>query len=87
MGQMNWVTGQTRPDMAYEVCALSTIIGSATVGDIVHANKILNTLKTVKVSLQFPDLGEFQHWKMVCFSDASYANLPDGSSQGGYLVF
>ncbi|CAF2215336.1 unnamed protein product [Rotaria magnacalcarata] len=87
MGQMNWVTGQTRPDMAYEVCALSTTIGSATIGDIVHANKILNILKTVKVSLQFPDLGEFQHWKIVCFSDASYANLPDGSSQGGYLVF
>ena len=36
----------------------------------------------------FPDLGEIKDLKLVVFSDASHANLPDGvSSAGGFIIF
>ena len=36
----------------------------------------------------FPDLGDPKSLKLVAFSDASHANLPDGfSSAGGYIIF
>jgi hypothetical protein len=37
--------------------------------------------------LVFPDLGNPSLWRVKVFSDASHANLINGSSQGGYVVF
>ena len=40
-----------------------------------------------KSSLIFPPLGDPRYVKIVVYQDASHANLPNGASQGGYLVF
>lgn len=37
--------------------------------------------------MDIPDLGNQEHLKIVAYSDASFANLTDGGSQGGYILF
>ena len=62
-------------------------MNSATIGDVVKVNKCVRRLKNEEVILKFPSLGNIENVKMVCFSDASFANLKDGSSQGAYISF
>ena len=39
------------------------------------------------IEVVFPDLGSFSEWRLVVFSDASFANLPDKiSSCFAYIV-
>ena len=84
-GQLNWVASQTRPDLSFEVCRLSTSLNDATVDDMIQANKAIRKCKQRSVSITFPQLQKPLH--LVAFCDASYANLKDGSSQGGMIVF
>ena len=37
--------------------------------------------------MKFVDLGDLKQCKVLCFSDASYRNLPDEGSQGSYIIF
>jgi hypothetical protein len=64
---------------------LSTRFNTATVQDILQANKVLRKVKQNRFSLKYVALE--QPWKLVVYCDASYANLKDGSSQGGMIVF
>ena len=41
LGQLGWITGQTRPDLAFEVCLLSSILNCSNVDDILKINKLL----------------------------------------------
>ena len=84
-GQLNWVASQTRPDLSFEVCRLSTSLNGATVDDMIQANKTTRKCKQRSVSIKFPPLQK--PFYLVAFCDASYTNLRDGSSQGGMIVF
>ena len=44
-------------------------------------------MKNTQSFICFPKLSNLQDLRIVVYSDASYANLPDGGSQGGHLVF
>ena len=57
----------------------------ATLNDILHINKIIRKLKSNESILQFKNLGS--KVKIVAYTDAAFANLPDGGSQGSYLIF
>ena len=83
--QLNWVSSQSRPDITYEVCRLSTVVNKATVDAFLHANKVVRKLKERQVSLKYGCLKK--PYNFVAFCHASYANLNDGSSQGGLIVF
>ena len=37
--------------------------------------------------MRFPDLGSFSKIEIIVYSDATHASLPDGASQGAYVVF
>jgi len=84
VGQLNWVASRTDPIIAFDVCQLSTKLSQATVEDYHYAIKVtkkaLNGSTLHYCSLEPPVF-------LLAYSDASYANLPDGSSQGGYVVF
>ena len=41
----------------------------------------MGKLKSSEITLRFPNLGTIEKWKLLCFSDASFANLKRGSSQ------
>ncbi|CAG2208259.1 unnamed protein product [Mytilus edulis] len=85
IGQLLWLARQTRPDIAFDVAAISSKIKSSTIEDLKKVNKIIRKVQNDPVSLQFQNLGH--DVKFILFSDASFGNLPDGGSQGGYVVF
>ena len=85
IGQMNWAATQTRPDVLFDCCELASKIKNATVADILAANKVLKKLQN-DVMINLPPLHDINQLKFVVHSDASYANLNDGGSQGGYII-
>ena len=87
IGQIGWVSGQTRPDLAYDLCDLSRHVKNATVKDLFHANKVVAKAKMDNVQLHFPSFESAKNLKIVTFNDASFGNLEDGGSQGGFVSF
>ena len=83
VGQLAWVAGQTRPDIAFDVCHLSVNIKNAKMNDIKIVNKCIRKLKSHDVSLNFSNIGKISEAQIICFSDASFANLSGSCSQGG----
>ena len=43
--------------------------------------------KRKKTQIDIPDIGNLEHLKIVVYSDASFANLTDGISQEGNVLF
>ena len=50
------------------------------------ANKILKKLQ-VEVVDCIPQLKDSSSFKLLAYSDSFYANLKDGGSQGGFIIF
>ena len=86
-GQLLWVTTQTRPDASYDSCWVSNYGKNPTVRSLVEANKAVKKLQMTKQKLVFPPLGDPKKIRVICFQDASHANLPNGASQGGFVIF
>jgi hypothetical protein len=87
LGQLNWLATQTRPDIAFDVCELSSSLSGATIEEVLRANKVLKRIKQRPVMLKFCGLEEPEQLNIECYSDASFGNLQGGGSQGGYVVF
>ena len=51
VGQLNWLSSMSRPDLAFHACQMSTIINSATQRDIVKLNKLVKEVKSSPISL------------------------------------
>ena len=47
-GQLNWVSTQTRPDMAYVASVISSSIKDVTIRDLIMVNKFIKLLKSNK---------------------------------------
>ena len=82
MGQINWASGITRPDVSFNACQLSTVQAIPKISDIVAANKTVADLKREDLCIRYVPL-KTGSLKLIVFADASYANLSDGGSQGG----
>ena len=85
-GQLNWVTTQSRPDLAFDNCMIANSVSGATVNDILNANRALRRLRDQEFSLFFPRL-KISTCHVVTFPDAGFANLPDEGSQGAFISF
>ena len=86
IGQINWLAGVSRPDLSFENCILSTSQSKATVNDLIRANKALNSAKRHEYEIKFSKLDQTSI-SLAVFHDASFGNLLDGGSQGGFIVF
>ena len=86
-GQLLWATSQTRPDVAFEGCQVGNYGKHPTVRNILEANKAIRKLQSRQLSISFPDLGKAEDLRILCYSDATHASLPNGASQGAYIVF
>ena len=87
IGQLLWLSNQTRPDISFDVCVLATRLKEATVKDILKANKIVRKVTSHSIKLCYQNLGPSECLNFVTFTDAAYANLIDGGSQGAYFIF
>ena len=86
IGQLLWVARQSRPDVMFDASNLASSLKQATVQTINEANRVVCKLKSKSVELNFQHLSNESHLKMVTFTDASFANLSDGGTQGGHLI-
>ena len=86
IGQLQWRAKQTRPDISYDACVLSTKVKSASLRDIKKANKLLKSLQQIKVVVQISNTGDISSSSLILFSDASHGNLSAGGSQGGFII-
>ena len=43
-------------------------------------------MKSIEVNLHYPNLGNPKNFDVIAYSDATYASLADGSSQGGFVI-
>ena len=87
IGKLNWLATQTRPDLSYDVSSLSSVLRQENVACMKHINRTIKKAKKEKSQIHIPNLGNPKDFQIVAYSDASFANLMDGGSQGGYIIF
>ena len=87
IGQLNWLATQTRPDIAFETCDLSVSLKKATVNELLRLNKLVCRVKNTPLKIVFPQMSSIESCRLVGYADASFANLCEGKSQGGFIVF
>ena len=87
VGQFGWIAGMTRPDLAFGNSNICTSPRHSKVEDIIKANKLLKLAKEERLELTFPKLTSLEDIKLIVYQDASFGNLSDGASQGGFIIF
>ena len=84
-GALQWLSNGTRPDLAFDTLLLSCKMKEASRQDMLNCLKTIKRAKLEEVKMKFPDLGKIS--RLVIYSDASFANLPDNvSSCMGYVI-
>ena len=90
IGALAWPAGQCLPQLSASVSILQASASSPSVGDLLTANKLLRYAKDTVQSFVLTlrkhgnSLGSL---RFGAYTDASWSVRPDGSSQGGYLLF
>lgn len=75
---------KTRPDVSFDVLHFSMCINqSPEVRHLIEANKMVKKIKSDQFKLIYPKMNVNQELRLVVFTDASHANLPDGASSAG----
>ena len=86
VGALQWLISGSRPDLAFDTLLHSCKLKKAFKEDLFQCNKTVKRAKEI-IEVVFPDLESFSEWRLVVFSDASFANLPDKiSSCFAYIV-
>ena len=86
-GQLLWASNQTRPNISFNLSELSSSVNHATVEHILRAHKVMKNAQVKSVIFTFPCMENLMQCKLVVYSDASYNNLENGGSQGGFCIF
>ena len=85
IGQLLWINNQTRPDISFDVSYLASALNTATVTEMIQCNKIITKVGNNSYELKYSSLKGKP--RLNVYTDASYGNLQNGGSQGGYLIF
>ena len=81
IGKLIWISGQTKPDISFDVCQLATNLKNATIPDVKYFNKIICHLKQSNNPLKFQHLGDISKFRFIIYADAAHGNLVNGASQ------
>ena len=89
LGQLLWLSNQTRPDLTYDTLEHSTYSKRPLVKNLISLNKVVKKLPDGPKCLTFNKLnikeGEL---KIVFHSDASLGNMPNRTDSGrGFIIF
>ena len=88
-GQLNWLSSQTRPDLAYDAYVLSTCLNKAKYKDAKYASKVLLKSKYEEVQLKFSHLDKWEDLHLELYVDAALGNVEqDGKTKSmmGYIL-
>ena len=89
IGQMGWVTRQSRPDLMVNVSVASQSMGNPKVKDVVNLNKAVKMLKeSAEAKWRFVphDSLSLDNCIVFVFADSSFANGENLKSQCGYVL-
>ena len=85
IGQLNWLAGISRPEISFDVSLMTSRIRMATVEDLLYCNKVLKQVQANPTSIKFSPLS-LKGISLLVHFDASWNNLPNGGSQGAYVI-
>ena len=88
-GQLNWVSSQTRPDLAYDAFKLSTCLNKAKYKDAKYSSKVLLKSKYENVKLKFSHLSNWKKLHLELYVDAALGNIEEDNkskSMMGFLI-
>ena len=89
IGQLNWLSSQTRPDLAYDTFCLSTCLNKATSRDAKLSNKVVQKSKNNQVQLKFSHLDFWKNLHLELYVDAPLGNIEQDNmtkSMMGYFL-
>ena len=86
IGQILWTSRQSHPDVVFDACQLASKIKDGKVEHLMEAHKVIRRIKSEQVDLKIHNLGSGQ-LSLLVYTNASLGNLPDGGTQGGYIIF
>ena len=86
-GKLNWIATQIRPDLSFDISECNSLMKKDRVECFRQVNKHIKKAKKEKPQVVIPNLGCLSELLIIGYSDASFANLDDGGSQGGYIIF
>ena len=85
-GQLNWMARQCRADLSFGVSRVQQLAGVDDPGALAEL-KILVDRANVSTTIKYEHLGcDLAQMVMIAASDASFAGMPRGRSQGGCVV-
>jgi hypothetical protein len=84
VGKLLYLSSLTRPDLSFDVSAAARQNTNPSTNDVVFVNRIVGKVHRMRSELMFK--ANVRDLKIVCFSDASWANLKQGCSQGGFII-
>jgi hypothetical protein len=86
-GQLNWLSTQGRPDIAFQSCYIANSLKSGDIKVFKYANKVVRTIQNQSMTLFYPRDFDLKSLNVISFCDASFGNLPNAGSQGAFLSF
>ena len=67
------------------VCETNTRVKDATFSDLIAANKVVKFIQNITTYIRIPTF-DIESLNIKLYSDASFNNLTNGSSQGGFII-
>ena len=86
-GKPNWIATQTRLDLSFDVSECNSLMKEDRAECFRQVNKHIKKTKKSKSQVVIPNLVCLSELLIIGYSDASFANLDDSGSQGGYIIF
>ena len=87
LGKLEWVSGQTRPDICFDLHSLRVQFKTSPDTCQSVVNKVTRRLKYSKSQqITFSRLEDMNSWRILVFADASFANSATCHTQVGYLL-
>ena len=78
VGQLNWVLTNTRPDIEFETCVLSSEFQEEKVAELIRLNKLVERVKRENVNIYFPRIDNIREVNLECYTDTSLLNKLNG---------